>query len=275
MRRTCLLFGLSIAAMVLPQAAAGEIQPSPPFSDCPETDHCPTMVIVPGGDFRMGSPDTESGRYPDEGPQRSVRVQSFAIGVQEVTFDQWRACVVGGGCRENPDPDNNGWGRGAQPVINVSWLDAQAYVGWLGRRTGLNYRLPTEAEWEYAARGGSEGPFPWGTAAPTCDRPALTSANFRGCGLGRAAPVGSFGGVSEFGLQDALGNVWEWVQDCYSVSGLPVDGSAFEGADCPLRVTRGGSWDVTPRDLRLANRFKIEPVFRSPHLGFRVARDLP
>jgi formylglycine-generating enzyme required for sulfatase activity len=273
--KNALLTALGLAGLSLLPAVPAESTTPRLFNDCAADGPCPTMVAIAGGTFRMGSPDGEVGRYSDEGPQRSVQIRSFAIGLQEVTFAQWEACVSGGACRENMKPDDNGWGRGEQPVVNVSWTDATAYVQWLSRKTGHHYRLPTEAEWEYAARGGAEGPFPWGEAAPSCSAASGHAANFKGCGLGRAMPVGTFGDSGIYGLQDAVGNVWEWVEDCYSVTGRPIDGAAFVAPDCPLRVTRGGSWDVDPRDLRVANRFKIEPTFRSPHLGFRVARDLP
>ena len=138
-------------------------RPGRVFRDC---DGCPEMVVVPAGEFMMGSPASEEGRNDDEGPQRRVTLRSFALGVTEVTFDEWDACVRDGGCN-GYRPDDQGWGRGARPVINVNWEDAQAYVSWLSRVTGAAYRLPSESEWEYAARAGTTTPFHTGATIST------------------------------------------------------------------------------------------------------------
>lgn len=127
------------------------------FRDCAE---CPEMVVVPAGSFEMGSPPDEAERGDHEGPLHEVTLQNFAIGKHEVTFDEWDACVAAGGCSH--DPDDEGWGRGNHPVINVSWEDTQEYVRWLSDRTGETYRLPSESEWEYAARAGTTTRFAFG-----------------------------------------------------------------------------------------------------------------
>ena len=165
-----------------------------------------------------------------------------------------------------------GWGRGRQPVINVSWEDAQAYVSWLARKTAKPYRLLSEAEWEYAARGGTTTRYPWG------DDPGTNRANFLGSGSKwsggpRSAPVGSFA-PNRFGLHDMIGNVFEWVQDCMhrTYDGAPSDGSAWESGDCSLRVTRGGSFDLDDLEwlVRAAFRDGSRPDYRGANLGFRV-----
>ncbi|MFO1155993.1 MAG: SUMF1/EgtB/PvdO family nonheme iron enzyme [Rhodospirillales bacterium] len=171
---------------------AQTLKPLDSFTDCPD---CPEMVGIPGGSFMMGSPDIEAGRSSYEGPQHKVTIRPFAIGKDEVTFDQWDACAAAGGCR-GYKPDDKGWGRGQRPVINVSWQDAQAYVGWLARYTGKPYRLPSEAEWEYAARSGTTTPFALPAPKGSIDIAGMGVANCAGCGSQwdnkSTAPVGSF-----------------------------------------------------------------------------------
>ena len=247
------------------------------FSDC---SVCPEMVVVPAGSFLMGSPISEKKRDDDEGPVHRVTIpQPFAVGRYEVTFDQWDACVADGGCSHVPD--DYGWGRGNRPVINVSWHDAGEYVDWLSHKTGKRYRLLSEAEWEYAARAGTRGPFHFGETIST------DQANYNGNlhldgsfagGLNRArtVSVGSFPG-NAFGLHDVHGNVWELVEDCLhgSYDGAPSDGSAWtSGGDCDYRVLRGGSWSSLPWGLRSAFRGWGEAGFRYYDYGFRVARTL-
>ena len=181
------------------------------------------MVVVPAGEFIMGSPPSERGRNPDEGPQRKVTfAQPFAAGKYEVTFAQWDACVAEAGCTYQPG--DNEWGRGKRPVINVSWNDAQQFVGWLAKKTGKPYRLLTEAEWEYAARGTTNAvdrPPPFSTGPTINPNQANYDGNFiYGAGAKggiyrqKTLDVGSFK-PNAFGLYDMHGNVWEWVEDCY------------------------------------------------------------
>ena len=232
----------------------------------------PAMVVIPAGRFRMGCLSDDGDCYGDEKPVREVVIASFALSRHEVTFAQWDACVSGGGCGGHR-PDDRGWGRADRPVVNVSWEDAQSYVSWLSRRTGEEYRLPTEAEWEYAARAGTTTKYSWG------DEIGQNRANCEGCGSrwddSETAPVGSVP-ANAWGLHDMHGNVWEWVQDCWngSYAGAPVDGGAWLSGDCSERVLRGGSWYNLPRNLRAALRSGDTTGNRYGDNGFRVARTL-
>ena len=215
------------------------------FRDCPT---CPEMVVVPAGSFMMGSPSSEEGRYGNEGPVHRVTIPApFAVGKYEVTFSEWDACVSAGGCG-GYRPNDWGWSRGRRPAINVSWNDARAYVRWLSEKTGKEYRLLSESEWEYAARAGTTTRYWWGNAI------GRNRANCDGCGSRwdneQTAPVGSFA-ANGFGLHDMHGNVWEWVGDCWndSYAGAPSDGRAWESRNCGRRVLRGGSWYNDPRYL--------------------------
>jgi formylglycine-generating enzyme required for sulfatase activity len=249
------------------------------FRDCAA---CPEMVVVPAGQFMMGSPESEIGRGSNEGPQRKVTMPSLAIGKYEITFAQWDACAAEGGCSHKPGDET--WGRGRRPAINVSWHDATEFVAWLSRKTGKPYRLPTEAEWEYAARAvadASEPHPPFSTGSTINYRQANYDANFTyadgkmGLYRQKTVEVGSFR-RNAFGLHDMHGNVWEWVQDCYrdSYSGAPTDGSAVEARDCSLRILRGGSWNYFPQLLRSAYRYATAPEVRLDMVGLRVARSL-
>ena len=227
------------------------------------------MVAIPGGTFRMG--DLTGGGDDSERPVHSVTVPDFKLGKFEVTFAQWDACVADGGCGRYT-PDDRGWGRGNRPVIRVSWDEIQLFIAWLNARTGGNYRLPTEAEWEYAARAGSTTIYSWGNSIGS------NRANCDGCGSrwddDRTAPVGSFS-ANAWGLHDLHGNVWEWVQDCDNDSyvGAPTDGSAWTSGDCGGRVNRGGSWFHYPHYLRSAYRSTGSRSDRYGTLGFRLAQD--
>ena len=234
----------------------------------------PVMVAVPSGTFRMGCLQL-LGCDRDEFPIREVAISDrFALSKYEVTFDDWDACVEAGGCN-GYRPDDEGWGRGRRPVINVDWDDAQSYVAWLSRSTGETYRLPSEAEWEYAARAGTETRYTWG------DDLIRERANCRNerCReeYANTAPAGSFP-ANTWGFHDLLGNVFEWVQDCWSGSsyeGAPSDGSAWVEGDCRFRITRGGGWRSTPENLRIANRVRTAQDDRQNTVGIRVARALP
>ena len=227
----------------------------------------------------MGSPGRKDDRENDEGPIHEVTIaKPFAVGMYEVTFEEWDACRRGGGCRHNPA--DRGWGRGTRPVIYVSWQDAQEYVRWLSRETGERYRLLSESEWEYVARAGTEGPLHLGSAISAGQ--ANDNGN-RASGSGRmgehrekTSPVGSFS-ANGFGLHDVHGNVWEWVEDCWhgSYRGAPSDGRAWTaGGDCSRRVLRGGSWLSKPQSLRSAIRGNNFSGSRLNYVGFRVARAL-
>ena len=238
------------------------------FRDC---ESCPQMATVPAGTFIMG------GGAESERPRRQVTIETpFAVGVYEVTFDEWEACRRGGGCPGDP-PDDNDWGRGRRPVINVSWNDAQAYVSWLSAQTGQRYRLLSEAEWEYVARAGTETARYWGERASGQCRYANGDEDHVECsdGYEYTAPVGSFA-PNAFGLYDVLGNVEEWTGDCWndSYAGAPTTGSAWQSGDCSRRVLRGGSWNDSPWNLRSAYRDRITTGFWIGNVGFRVARTL-
>ena len=232
----------------------------------------PEMVVIPAGRFRMGCV-TGQNCGDDEFPVHDVTIpEVFAVSKYEVTFSQWDACVLGGGCG-GYRPGDEGWGRGNRPAINVSWEDAQAYVSWLSTQTGEEYRLLSEAEWEYVGRAGSPAPYSWG------DEIGSNRANCAGCGSQwddrQTAPVGSFS-PNAFGVHDMHGNVWEWVEDCWNESyvGAPSDGSARRSGDCSRRVLRGGSWSLDPRNLRSATRTWGSAGVRYDFSGFRVARTL-
>ncbi len=241
------------------------------FRDCPQ---CPELVVVPGGDFLMGSPTNERGRATDEGPRHPVKVEPFAIGRFEVTFAEWDACVEAGGCTHSPDDE--GWGRGTRPVMNVSWEDVTAeYLPWLSRTTGREYRLPGEAEQEYVLRAGEQSRFPWGEReAAGCEH--ANGGRVAGCddGHGFTSPVGSLR-ANAFGLHDTSGNVWEWSADCWREDYSEKNrGAPDEPAECSKRVLRGGSWDSAAVQLRSAERFWDAPAYRFSVTGFRVARNL-
>ena len=240
------------------------------FRDC---DGCPEMVVVPTGAFMMGSWASEE-VGPSEYPRHWVTLRSFALGVTEVTFDEWEACVLGFGCN-GYRPDDRGWGWGARPVINVSWEEARAYVRWLSRETGESYRLPSESEWEYAARAGTTTPFHTGATIST-DRANYYGSDRRRRYRRRTTPVKTFA-PNTFGLHDMHGNVYEWVEDCWhdSYRGAPNDGAAWTaGGDCGRRVLRGGSWNGHPMFLRSAARLRSTTELRLDFVGFRVARTL-
>jgi formylglycine-generating enzyme required for sulfatase activity len=229
----------------------------------------PEMVVIPAGKFRMG--DIQGQGLKDEQPVHEVRIRRpFAVGRYEITFDQYDEFAKAAG---RDLPEDEGFGRGRRPVIRVSWEEAGDYAEWLSRQTGKRYRLPTEAEWEYAARGGTETAYWWGNERMS------GFANCIGCGSKwdgkQPAPVGSFK-PNPFGLYDTAGNVWEWVQDCWhdNYQGAPSDGSAWEkepNGDCYGRVRRGGSYIGNARSSS-RSVFRARARFRA--LGFRLVREI-
>jgi formylglycine-generating enzyme required for sulfatase activity len=231
--------------------------------DC---EMCPELVLIPAGSFTMGS--TES--FAFEGPVHDVSIRKdFYIGRREVTFDEWDACIADGGCQYRPG--DRGQGRGLRAVSDLDWNDAKTYLDWLSRKTGKTYRLPTEAEWEYAARGGTKTTYYWGNALEQ-DR-----ANCVGCTkvpLGKVIETGTFA-PNPFGLYDMAGNAAEWVEDCWAENykNAPKDGTAFDKPNCRERVLRGGSFNNDARFVRSASRFKYDFDVRYYANGFRVVRE--
>ncbi|MFC5394729.1 SUMF1/EgtB/PvdO family nonheme iron enzyme [Bosea vestrisii] len=231
--------------------------------DC---DDCPELSLIPAGSFEMGSNEM----FEFEKPVHAVTIaRPFYIGTDEVTFAQWDACVAEGGCSYRPGDRN--LGRGKRPVTDIHWNDANAYLVWLSYKTGRKYRLPTEAEWEYAARAGTTTSYPWGNSVDK------EMANCLGCNAQprrQANEVGQFP-PNRFGLRDMAGNAAEWVADCWSETyrAAPLDGSAYAPAGCRERVLRGGSFNNDPRYLRSAARFKYESDVRFYTNGFRVVRE--
>jgi len=275
-----------------------------------ECDGCPEMVVIPAGAFLMGSPQSEADRDANEGPQRRVTIaKPFALGKFELTIDQFAAFVAetgydaGNVCdlwQDGKFEERPGYSfrktnfpqTGVHPAPCLSWDDAKAYLAWLSRKTGRAYRLPSEAEWEYAARAGTTGRFHFGdNEADYCrhgngvDATALADvpgAKQKGwdalpCRDGHAftAPVGSFA-PNAFGLHDTHGNVFEWVEDCWNddFKGAPTDGSAWLTGDCAIRVQRGGAWGYPRTYLRIAVRGRQAQGYRYINAGVRVAREI-
>ena len=236
-----------------PAAAPPEPEPPP----APVCEICPAMVALPGGTFQMGSPVTESGREPIEGPQREVTIKPFSISKTEITAGQWRACVEDGGCNGYRNPLT---ADDTMPAAAISWKDAEAYVKWLSAETGKSWRLPTEAEWEYAARGGTATPYWWGEKFDAAKAPRDK--------VREAASLPE----NTFGLQGMLGNVSEWTQDCYvnGYTDAPTDGSAVTSGDCSRRVVRGGAVKSSPSAHRAANRARLSVATRDRQYGFRI-----
>ena len=256
---------------VLSAAKEQALKPGDSFKECAQ--ECPEMIVVPAGSFTMG------GTNAAQQPRHGVTIaKPFAVAKYELTFADWDACVAGGGCNGYKPPDQ-GWGRGQQPVINVNWDDAQAYVAWLSQVTGKAYRLLSEAEYEYATRAGTTTTYPWGDDIKLNGQ---AMADCDGCGSKwdgqQTAPVGFFP-ANKFGLYDMVGNVFEWTEDCVhnNYNGAPTDGSAWlkaNGGDCTNRILRGGSWIGSPDFLRSAARLRNPTDFRVSYLGFRVGRTL-
>jgi len=228
----------------------------------------PEMMRLEGGMSVRG--DLQGDGDFDESPPTEIEIGEFAIGVYEVTFDEYDRFCASTGCSL---PDDQGWGRGRRPVVNVTWDMAKAFTAWLSDQTGNRYRLPTDAEWEYAARGGTQSRFWWG------DETGVARSNCAECGSlwdgEKTSRVGRFN-PNPFGLHDTAGNVFEWVADCWSndFSQAPQDGSALEKPDCGVRVIRGGAWSFPQREVRSANRWRNFQSRRSDDTGFRVVREL-
>ena len=259
--------GWTPASVSSEPANAGEgLRPRTVFKDC--EDVCPELVVVAAGSFTMGSPDEEAGRHSSEGPRHPVAFGApFAIGRHEVTFAEYDACVADGGCLHRPN--DQGWGRGRRPVVDVSWNDAQEYVAWLSEKTGHRYQLPSESEWEYAARAGTDTPWHTGRAILTDDANILNAFQ-------KTVTVGAYP-PNAFGLHDVHGNAAEWVLDCLDTGyvGVPNDGSAATGGNCAQqRIVRGGTFAGEPGDVRSARRASGPQTSRYTGVGFRVTRAL-
>ena len=251
-----------------PTSPVPVLQPGQTFSDALNSGgRGPEMVVIPAGRFYMGcvsGQDCES----REMPVHEVTIsQAFAVSKYEVTFEEYDRFTY-------PNRvDDEGWGRGRRPVINVSWDDAQEYVAWLSQQTGQRYRLLSEAEWEYVARAGSSTAYSWGNGIGS------NRANCDSCGsqwdIRQTAPAGSFA-ANAFGVHDMHGNVWEWVEDCWNegYAGAPADGNAWRSGECSERVLRGGAWYDIPGDLRSAKRDRRATGERGTPFGLRVARTL-
>ena len=252
------------AAPAQASAATKAVAAGTDIKDCPA---CPTLVTIAAGTFTMGSNTSD----PSEKPAHQVSIGApFAIGRYEVSVQEWEACAAAGGCQkiaQRPNTSPNA------PMRDVSWDDAQQYVKWLSSTSGKPYRLPTEAEWERAARGGSATRYWWG------EQMAQGKANCKECGKPWAeeapANVGSFG-ANPYGVYDTSGSVWEWVADCWhnNYKGAPEDGRAWDEADCRVRVIRGGSWREGAAYMVASTRFKYDASVRHSQNGFRVARSL-
>lgn len=259
------------AAVKPPAAAAPPAAGAPPaaapvaaggaeLKDCAV---CPPLISLPAGQFTMGSNSSD----PSERPAHKVTLATpFAIGKYEVTAGQWNACADARACQRSAQANE-------APVRDVSWDDVQQYLKWLGTTSGKPYRLPTEAEWEYAARGGTTTAYWWG------EKLVPAKANCKDCGppwqVDAPANAGSFG-ANPFGLYDTSGSVWEWVSDCWhnNFKDAPADGRAWEGPNCTVRVIRGGSWREGATYMVASTRFKYDASVRNGQNGFRVARNL-
>ncbi len=283
--------GAPVAARTVTEIAAEEavaaINDFDTFQDC---DDCPKMVALPFGKFQMGSAPYEHDPKEDPGyPLHEVTLGRFAIGITEITFAQYQFCQMEGGCTERAINDR-GYGKGNRPVMNVTWQEAKEYTEWLTRMSGTHtYRLPTEAEWEYAARGGRAGmTYYWeGSEIEACKHGNLLDLSSKAkyewraeaiqCDDGQpaTAPVGSYT-PNPWGLYDMFGNMSEWVEDCYiaGYEGAPTDGSARQAPDCKARGVRGGSWNGRNEWARIAIRDSDRPDYPASNMGFRVVAEL-
>ena len=239
------------------------------FKEC--AADCPEMIVVPAGSFMMGSATTEKDHRSSEEPQHQVKIaRPFAVSKYELTFAEWD-CAAFGNCAQGIDDAH--WGRGRQPAINVTRDDAKHYVAWLSKMTGKPYRLLTEAEYEYAARAGTQTTYPWG------DEIGHNNANCQECGSQwdnrQTAPIGSFA-PNKFGLYDMVGNIYEFIEDCYhpNYDEAPTDGSAWIDDNCNYLAIRGGSWGNPSTSLHAASRGRAPAFIRDRGVGFRLGRTL-
>lgn len=285
---TFTLSRLTLAALLgvasLPALAAGD-KPGSVFRDCQGS--CPEMVVLPAGSFMMGTPDDEMGRQPDESPLHQVTfAKPFAISRFQVTAGEWDAYVRESGVKIADGDTRPGreckaskprYKQGPrQPAVCMSYYDVEAYVAWLSKKTGKRYSMVSEAQREYAARGGSSGAFPF-PLDPNAEYEISQHANVYGPkdGYSYTSPAGSFP-PNDFGVYDMHGNVYEWVADCYhdSYVGAPTDGSAWTEAGCRNVNIRGNDWGEAPIFSRSGNRNNAGPESRGDWLGFRVIREL-
>ena len=242
---------------------------SEPFKDKLKSGgHGPLMIQIPAGEFLMGS---RSGVVAaDEVPRHKVKLKSFIVSVYEVTYAEYDRFAK---ATKRKKPDSSGWDRKTQPVNNVSWDDALAFTRWLSKQKGKNYRLLSEAEWEYAARAGTTSAYWWGRRAGT------NNAHCFNCkseyNTSKPAKIGTYK-PNQFGLYDTAGNLFEWVHDCYhrNYKDAPTDGSVWEGGDCKVRVVRGGAYHSPPSSMRVENREKFINTRGQYNVGIRLARDL-
>jgi formylglycine-generating enzyme required for sulfatase activity len=263
-----LVCALTLAGVALLAGSPAADAPAFFFRDrLAEGGEGPEMALIPAGRFRMG--DLSGDGDFDERPVREVSVPAFALARREITFADYERFAAATGA---PVPDDSGFGRDDHPVVNLTWGDAVAYTAWLARASGRRYRLPSEAEWEYAARAGTTTRYWWG------DEPGEGRAVCSGCrgplDADATAPAGRLA-PNPFGLFDVHGNVWEWTADCYA----PYPATASDARphivrDCGQKVIRGGSWVLPPHEMRSSNRWRFYPVAPGDEIGFRVARDL-
>ena len=312
---------ISVTLPIVTASAQGKFKSGQTFKDCLD---CPEMVVIPAGTFIMGSPENEAGHAEIEGPQKKITIKQFAASKFDITLAQWKIFVnstnrpIVGGCAFsgfkdsslkawNPNPvaswQNLGFSQDStHPVVCITWNDVKDYVKWLSEKTGNTYRLLSEAEWEYAARGGTKTAYPWGSTASHEFANYGADSGWNGIATGRdeweyTSPVGSFP-PNAFGLYDMQGNVLQYVEDCFSptISDLPANGSPYKTdavlkmtgkfsfmngkRSCDNRMVRGGDWGDPPQMLRSGFRnvapgpgFTLEN-YRSGGVGFRVAREL-
>lgn len=254
------VLGWTIQASAQQPPKIGEV-----FQECPQ---CPEMVVLPPGTYAMGAEDGND----KELPVHLVSISApIAMSRFEITWDEWEACVAAAGCER--DPDDHGWGRGKRPVINVSWQEAKQYATWVSGVTGATYRIPSESEWEFAARASTYTNYPWGNDI------GEENANCRECNTvlwdHQSLEVGLYP-PNPFGLYDMHGNIWEWIEDCWngSYEGAPQDGTAWTDGDCTLRVVRSGSWYYFPQLARSASRDNFPAHLFSYNIGIRLVREL-